>query len=127
MTFFAHHIQNQTNTIKGGLYGLLLGDAVGRSFEFKSAEQIPPFLQIDMAVFPANFRQTYPDVPIGTWTDDGSQTLALLHSLTQNNCIDIRDFAGRLCNWLYEGQYTPDGIVFDCGIQTSHALNRIRY
>ncbi len=73
------------------------------------------------------FRQTYPDVPIGTWTDDGSQTLALLHSLTQNNCIDIRDFAGRLCNWLYEGQYTPDGIVFDCGIQTSHALNRIRY
>ena len=127
MTFFAHHIQNQTNTIKGGLYGLLLGDAVGRSFEFKSAEQIPPFLQIDMAVFPPNFRQTYPDVPIGTWTDDGSQTLALLHSLTQNNCIDIRDFAGRLCNWLYEGQYTPDGIVFDCGIQTSQALDRIRY
>ena len=127
MTFFAHHIFTQTNILKGGLYGLLLGDAVGRSFEFKSADQIPPFLQIDMAVFPPNFRQTYPDVPIGTWTDDGSQTLALLHSLTQNNCIDIRDFAGRLCNWLYEGQYTPDGIVFDCGIQTRQALDRIRY
>ena len=33
---------------KGGLYGLLIGDALGVPYEFHSAEQIPAFDKIDM-------------------------------------------------------------------------------
>ncbi len=33
---------------KGGLYGLLVGDALGVPYEFHSAEQIPPYDKIEM-------------------------------------------------------------------------------
>jgi hypothetical protein len=28
--------------------------------------------------------------------------------------------------WLNGGHYTPDGVVFDCGIQTHYALQQIK-
>ena len=71
---------NKINTMKvidkkvifGGLYGLLIGDAVGRPYEFKSAKDIPVYSDIDMLP-PNGFNSTYPTVPFGTWTDDGAQ------------------------------------------------------
>ena len=43
----------------------------------------------------------------------------------QRNGLDLIHFSKCLCDWLKNGKYTPDDIVFDCGIQTSTALNRI--
>ena len=122
--FFDQHIRTQLNTLKGGLYGLLLGDAVGRPYEFKVAKELPAYEDIDIEP-PVGFNPTYAQVPIGTWTDDGAQALALLDSLNQKNGLQLPDFADKLCNWLYRGDYTPDGTVFDCGNQTHSALMRI--
>jgi ADP-ribosyl-[dinitrogen reductase] hydrolase len=110
--------------ISGGLYGLLIGDAVGRPYEFKSPKEIPIYNEIDMLP-PKGFNSTYSKVPFGTWTDDGAQALALIDSLLQIRGLDLNHFSQCLCDWLKHGKYTPDGIVFDCGIQTSTALNRI--
>jgi ADP-ribosyl-[dinitrogen reductase] hydrolase len=123
--FFSNYIQQYANTLKGGLYGLILGDAVGRSFEFKSRDEIPSFDDIDI-IPPKNYKATYPNVPVGTWTDDSSQALALLDSLIQTkDDLNLIDFSTKLIQWLHEGKYTPDGVVFDCGIQTRNALNKI--
>ncbi|MFM8340920.1 MAG: ADP-ribosylglycohydrolase family protein, partial [Methylomonas sp.] len=112
------------STLSGGLFGLLIGDAVGRPYEFKSPTDIPNYEDIEI-IPPAGYRCTYPQVPLGTWTDDGAQALALLDSLIENNGLNLNHFAGCLCDWFKNGRYTPDGIVFDCGIQTSDALGRI--
>ena len=34
--------------IRGGLYGLLVGDALGVPYEFHSADEIPPYHEIEM-------------------------------------------------------------------------------
>ena len=118
-------MQNLKKSIlHGGLFGLLVGDAVGRPYEFKSPHQLPTYHDIDI-IPPANYPCTYAQVPFGTWTDDGAQALALLDSLIACNGLNLDHFANCLCNWYEKGAYTPDGIVFDCGIQTSDALNRI--
>jgi ADP-ribosylglycohydrolase len=65
-------------------------------------------------------------VPVGTWTDDGAQALALLDSLLEHKGLVLDDFAEKLCQWFDNKKYTPDGVVFDCGIQTSAALNAIK-
>lgn len=46
--------------VKGGLYGLLAGDALGVPYEFHAAAEIPPYDRIEMkppAGFPAAGRQ----------------------------------------------------------------------
>jgi ADP-ribosyl-[dinitrogen reductase] hydrolase len=126
VAFFNRYIQQQANALKGGLYGLILGDAVGRLFEFKAQDRLPAFHEIDI-VPPQHYTPTYPYVPIGTWTDDSAQALALLDSLIQQDGLNLNDFSTKLLDWLYEGKYTPDGVVFDCGIQTRYALNNIRH
>jgi ADP-ribosylglycohydrolase len=107
------------------LYGLLIGDAVGRCYEFKSAAELPPPEAIAMRP-PSGYPATYPFVPAGTWTDDGAQALALLDSLLECGRLDLEDFGARLLAWCDEGVYTPDGQVFDIGIQTARAFSRLR-
>lgn len=63
--------------ILGGLYGLLIGDAVGVPYEFHAPERLPPFEQIDM-VPPAGFVRSHQGIAAGTWSDDGAQALCLL-------------------------------------------------
>ncbi|MDD2769941.1 MAG: ADP-ribosylglycohydrolase family protein [Methylococcus sp.] len=113
------------DAIAGGLYGLLVGDAVGRCYEFKSATELPQPEAIAMRP-PPGYPATYPFVPAGTWTDDGAQALALLDSLLECGGLDLDDFATRLLAWCDEGAYTPDGQVFDIGIQTARAFSRMR-
>lgn len=75
---------------KGGLYGLLIGDALGVPYEFHSAEQIPPYDEIEM-IPPRGFRRTYTGVAPGTWSDDGAQMrvlpLALWHTGTERELV----------------------------------------
>jgi len=114
----------ERSILSAGLYGLLIGDAVGRPYEFKSPADIPAFEDICI-IPPKGYNSTYAHVPFGTWTDDGAQALALLDSLIQCRGLDLEHFSECLCDWFKKGKYTPDGTVFDCGIQTSSALNRI--
>lgn len=79
----------------GGLWGLLVGDALGVPYEFSFADGLPPMEQIEM-VPPEGYRKTYPGVPEGTWSDDGAQALCLLDSLLECDRLDLDDFAGRM-------------------------------
>jgi ADP-ribosylglycohydrolase len=109
------------NRIKGGMFGLLVGDALGVPYEFHSKEEIPPFEQIEM-VPPKGFNKQYP-VDAGTWSDDGAQALCLLDSLLEKGKFDLADFSDRLLLWYEKGLWAVDGDVFDVGIQTSLALS----
>ncbi|MCL6454012.1 MAG: ADP-ribosylglycohydrolase family protein [Alicyclobacillus sp.] len=116
---------SRAERVRGGLWGLLVGDALGVPYEFHAAFQIPAEDQIEMSP-PAGYARTYPQLPVGTWSDDGAQALCLLDSLLQAQGFDIQDFAARLVAWMNEGLWAIDGYVFDCGIQTRAAITQLR-
>lgn len=109
----------------GGLIGLLVGDALGVPFEFKTPNLLPPRDQIEMTP-PPGFRRSHAGVPVGTWSDDGAQALCLLASLLERGRFSLTDFSDKLQKWLNDGYMAVDGAVFDIGIQTSRALDRLR-
>ena len=115
----------QHDAVLGGLVGLLLGDAIGVPFEFNDPDSLPDRSLIDI-IPPATFPRSHAGIPPGTWSDDGAQALCLLASLQANDKLVLPDFAGRLCDWMENGYVAVDGDVFDIGIQTSIALDRIR-
>lgn len=109
--------------ICGGIYGLLIGDAVGVPYEFNPPERLPSYDLIDMFP-PASFAKSYPRVAFGTWSDDGAQALCLLASLLNCKKLDLTDLVNRFCNWYRAGYLAIDHEVFDIGIQTREALMR---
>lgn len=114
---------NLEDRIRGAIYGLLIGDAVGVPYEFNQPEFLPKFDHIDM-IPPRGFSRTYPQIPIGTWSDDGAQALCLLASLINCNKFEDHDFMNRICNWYQYGYMAVDAQVFDVGIQTRDAIQK---
>lgn len=110
--------------LRGGLLGLLVGDALGVPYEFHDAESIPPPAAIDMTP-PHGFERAHDGVPPGTWSDDGAQTLALLDALLHDRDLNLDTFAGNLQDWFHHGAFTPDGRVFDVGLQTQRAFHAL--
>jgi ADP-ribosylglycohydrolase len=111
--------------IEGGIYGLLVGDALGVPYEFHSASEIPAAEQIEFEP-PPGFRRAHPSAPPGTWSDDGAQALCLLASLLERGGLDVDDLGRRLVSWFEQGYLAVDNEVFDVGIQTRTALAAIR-
>ena len=111
--------------IRGGLYGLLVGDALGVPYEFHSADEIPPYHEIEMTP-PEGFSRAHQGILPGTWSDDGAQALCLLDSLSVCGRFCLGDFSDRLLAWYEEGKWAVDGEVFDVGIQTGEALTAYR-
>ena len=107
--------------IRGGVYGLLIGDALGIPYEFSSPANIPERYLIEMSP-PSGFARAHRSVPAGTWSDDGAQALVLLDSLVKCSSLDLKQFTDGLMDWYRTGFMTPDGHVFDVGNQTMHAL-----
>lgn len=110
--------------IKGGILGLLIGDALGVPYEFHSKESIPPFEEIEFEP-PSNFRRAHSGVPIGTWSDDGAQALILLNTLLECDQFDAAHFAKGLIDWYKLGFMAVGGKVFDVGIQTRTAIQQL--
>lgn len=113
------------NKLKGGIYGLLVGDALGVPYEFHSPEDIPPAANIDMQP-PAGFARAHIGVEPATWSDDGAQALCLLDSLVEVGNFDLKNFSDKVLAWYDEGLWAGDGNVFDVGVQTSMALDAYR-
>jgi ADP-ribosylglycohydrolase len=114
----------QTDRVRGAFYGLLIGDALGVPYEFNPPQRLPSLHEIDMTP-PAGFARSHARVPPGTWSDDGAQALALLDSLLTCGRLDLDDFAQRLIGWYRSGRYAVGGDVFDVGIQTRAAIERL--
>lgn len=111
--------------VLGGLYGLLVGDALGVPFEFSSAEQLASIAPVDVCA-PPGFRRAHPEAPPGAWSDDGAHALCLLASLLHRDALDLDDLSRRLLNWHDEGYLAVNGLVFDVGGQTARALDALR-
>ena len=102
----------------GGVWGHLVGDAVGVPYEFR------PGVAPGEVRFGARGSHGQPP---GTWSDDGALMLALLDSLTaQGVGFDVEDQGRRSVAWKTRGAYTPDGDGrFDIGGTTRAALRAI--
>lgn len=111
--------------LEGGIYGLLIGDALGVPYEFKPPQEIPPEDLIEMQP-PTGYRRSHGLVPPGTYSDDGAQALCLLSSLLDRGQLDLADFSQRLLSWFEHGCWAVDAKVFDVGRQTGRALRLIR-
>ncbi|KAB8145781.1 ADP-ribosylglycohydrolase family protein [Chloroflexia bacterium SDU3-3] len=110
--------------IEGGIYGLLVGDALGVPYEFHEPGELPPAEQIEFAP-PAGFHRAHAGVAPGTWSDDGAQALALLDSLLERGRLDLDDYGRRLVAWHERGYMAVGGKVFDVGIQTSQSIRML--
>lgn len=111
--------------VAGGLFGLLIGDALGVPYEFHAPHTLPPLNDLAFAP-PAGFDRAHATVPPATWSDDGAQALALLASLLERRTLDLEDFGQRLLAWYETGYMAVDEIVFDVGVQTGYALANLR-
>ncbi len=103
---------------KDGILGVVTGDALGCPVQFLSREEIAA-----NPVTTMTGHGTY-DMPVGTWTDDSSLTLATLVSIQGNGSLNPADIMFRFALWLTEGEYTPFGEAFDNGLMTTEAITR---
>lgn len=104
--------------VLGGLWGSLVGDALGVPVEFRSRAEVQANPVTDMRGY-GSHRQ-----PPGTWSDDSSLLLCTVDSLLQR-VFDTEDMGRRFVKWRNEELWTPHGKVFDIGVATSQALTRI--
>lgn len=121
----ARELFMNTQQIAGGLWGLLVGDALGVPYEFHAPESLPPRAQLEMTP-PLGFQRAHAATPPGTWSDDGAQSLCLLASLLECDGLNADDLARKLLSWQDDGYMAVDRRVFDVGIATSAALSRVR-
>jgi ADP-ribosylglycohydrolase/O-acetyl-ADP-ribose deacetylase (regulator of RNase III) len=105
--------------ILGGLWGAVVGDALGVPVEFQLRSTLDEQPVIDMRGF-----GTY-NVPPGTWSDDSSLLLCTLYSLIGRR-LDTADLAQRFVRFLDRAYMTPAGEVFDIGIATATAIDRMK-
>jgi ADP-ribosyl-[dinitrogen reductase] hydrolase len=110
--------------LSGGFLGLLVGDALGVPYEFLSPSEVPDRSTVEF-VPPPNSPHPAHSVPPGTWSDDGAQALCLLSTLLECGTLDLQVFSRKLLQWRFEGEFTPDKKVFDCGFQAQAALRSL--
>jgi ADP-ribosylglycohydrolase len=99
---------------KAGMMGLIVADALGVPFEFKSREQMKKNPCTDMVGF-----GTYNLEP-GCFSDDSTMAIATLDSL--HSGYNPKDMMEKFVKWYLHGEYTPQGKLFDIGFATSEAI-----
>jgi ADP-ribosyl-[dinitrogen reductase] hydrolase len=92
----------QRERILGGLWGSLVGDALGVPVEFWDRATVQADPVTDMREN-GTHRQ-----PKGTWSDDGALILCTLDSLA-NHEFDLDDMGKRFVRWMNDGLWTSWG------------------
>ncbi len=102
----------------GGLWGAVVGDALGVPVEFTTRARCRRDPVRDMRGFGSHHQ------PPGTWSDDSSLLLCTAEALCE--AYDADALARRFVRWSTDGYWAAHGTVFDIGGATSAALSRIR-
>ncbi|CAE7225433.1 unnamed protein product [Rhizoctonia solani] len=106
--------------IKGSLWGLAVGDALGAPYEFRARGTYAP--SKDMVTC-TTFSHKGEPLPAGSWTDDTSMQLCLAMSLTSTEGkLDWVDAARRWVSWWKDGYMSVTGTCFDIGATTQFSL-----
>ena len=103
--------------LRGLLFGMAIGDAMGVPFEFLEAEDLGGETFKEMKGF-----GTY-NQPPGTFSDDTSLTLCTIEALINN--LSQEETAKLFIKWKNEGYWAVDNEVFDIGNTTRDALEAI--
>ena len=106
-----------TARIKAVLLGLAIGDALGVPVEFNERQEIGRNPIIDMIGY-----GTY-DLPPGTFSDDSSLAFCLAEAMTIE--FDLNTVAQNFVNWYTNNYWTSTGEVFDIGLTTQLAIDRL--
>lgn len=103
--------------IRGGIYGALVGDAIGVPAEFKGRLELDRNPVTDMRGGGMWGQQP------GTWSDDGAMLLC-----TAEACIgefSASHFGRLYVDWMRDAYWTARGDVFDIGGTTQRALSAL--
>ena len=103
---------------KDGMFGLIVGDAVGMPVQFEERSEIKAEPVTDM------LEHLCFDMPKGAWTDDSSLALATLYSIKEQGKLDIEDVAKKFAMWLTDGLFTPLGFAYDVGTGCMNSIYR---
>ena len=103
--------------ITGAIIGLAVGDALGVPVEFQRRSVLRGKPVTDYIAFGVH------NQPAGTWSDDTSLAMCLAESLLGG--YDLHDIAQSFCRWRRAAHWTAHGVVFDIGIATSAAIDRL--
>jgi ADP-ribosylglycohydrolase len=104
--------------VLGGLYGSLVGDALGVPVEFASRRACMLDSVVGMRSDGAHGQRA------GTWSDDGALLLCSVESLVEKG-FDTSDMGARFVRWYHLGLWSAHGTVFDIGNTTRQSLDRI--
>lgn len=104
--------------IKDGIYGVIVGDVLGVPVEFMRREAL------DENPVTGPREHGSHDQPLGAWSDDTSQTLALADALTRT--FSLRTIAENLLAWQMDKKWTSHGYLFDIGQRTLIAFYDLR-
>ena len=117
--------------IKSGIFGAIVGDALGLPVQFRPREDRdlePVTGMIGYGAF---------DMPPGSWSDDSSLILATIYglaaslkkeerleNLSLNEIIDYEIIMKNFSKWLNKGEFTPYGFAYDVGGATMDGIRR---
>jgi ADP-ribosylglycohydrolase len=99
------------------LLGIATADAIGVPVEFQTRAFLKENPVTDMQEFGTH------NQPKGTWSDDTSLTLCLAESIVEG--LDVNKLAQKFVAWKNDNYWTPHGWVFDIGIGTRIAIERL--
>lgn len=126
-------MKDMKSNVYGGIYGALIGDALGLPHQFLDRIRFDDNPVTGMDGYGAF------GVPAGFWSDDGALTLATLDGLAKklsqidSNPESIDDFIDydlvmkNFEQWLFDGDFTPDDMAFDIGGATQAGIKSYRY
>ena len=105
------------NLLQTILIGTAVGDALGVPVEFELRSVLKANPVINMREYGAHKQ------PKGTWSDDTSLMLCLAESMIEG--LEINTLAQKFIAWKNDSLWTPHGWVFDIGIGTRIAIERL--
>ena len=103
--------------IKDVLLGVATGDTIGVPVEFKPRKWLRDNPVTGIQGYGSH------NQPPGTWSDDSSLTFCLAEMLCGK--FDMKNLGNRFINWKRHAYWTPHAEVFDIGIATSAAIDRL--
>lgn len=105
------------NRLQTILIGTAVGDALGVPVEFQQREMLKANPVTNMREYGSH------NQPKGTWSDDTSLMLCLAESMVEG--LDINKLSQKFIAWKNDNLWTPHGWVFDIGIGTRIAIERL--
>lgn len=113
----------KVDRLKGMFFGLVVGDALGTTLEFKTRDT---YEHITDMIGGGSF-----NLQPGEWTDDTSMALALAQTLidhgfdpTNDSIVFRNELLKNFTRWYKYGEFSHNGRCFDIGTTTRNAIQK---